>query len=260
MPIHITISGHDIKYEDSPKLDRFLKRVQAMVDDKKATEDDLIALVYGPDNPILEQHALFPERGAVTKTVLENPVYRVLTDQLARKRFAQTGTDPAKVGAKFTLTVSEAAALKGVTQDAIRKAIRDWRLPSWKQDGEYYLEPKSLEAIELGKRGPMPEHVEPLKYSIGFDSDLNVFMRIKGPSGELSTNEAEQRGTLSRWRRVAILTGGAGKLRMVVLEPGDELATPYQFHDYAVRGKFKIVRKVNGSAEARTAWEMFKAS
>lgn len=260
MRIHETISGQEIKYpEPEPKLERFLKRVQALVDDRKATEDDLVALVYGQENPILDQ-TIFPERGAVTREVLDNPVYQVLTDQLARKRMAQTGTDPAKLAAKFTLTVNEAAERKGVSPDAIRKAIRDRRLPSWRKAGEYYLEPRSLDAIELGKRGPIPERISPLEYDAGYSPDLKAFLRLKSADGETPTDAVHNKGSVARWRRAAVLTGGFGGARYFEIEPDPSAEEELKFQHYYVRGRFRIARKENNSKAAREAFEAFKAS
>jgi len=121
---HETLSGHTIEYPDpDAKLDRFLKRARDLLDDRKATEDDLIVLIYGDENPILDR-ALFPERGMVTKEVLENPVYAVLQDLLGRKRAAIKGQTAEQLGKAFTITVAEAAEQAGVTEDAINRGIR----------------------------------------------------------------------------------------------------------------------------------------
>jgi hypothetical protein len=112
--------------------------------------------VYGRENPLLEG-GLFPGKGTVTREVLENPLYRVLADHLVRKRLALDGVDPKKLAGKFTLTVSDAAARKGVTPSAIRQAIHAGRLVSWVKNREYFLEPRALDSVDLGTPGRKPK-------------------------------------------------------------------------------------------------------
>lgn len=272
MRTHETISGREVSYpEPDQKLERFLRRVQALTDDPKVTEAELIALIYGEENPILERGVL-PGRPAVTKAVLENPVYQVLADLLVRKTFQVRGTDPVKVGAKFTITVGEAAERKGVSPDAIRKAIREWRLPAWKRGGEYFLEDKSLEALEVVPRGPAPTHAEPLQVHTGYDAETRSFLKLHvGPGGEkpkfstdvdspVSQVSKKHKGSLSRWRRIGVYTAGlGGSARFFEIEPA-ETEEKIDFQGFFVRGKFRFVRKVNSAKAAREAWEEFKAS
>lgn len=266
--IHQTLSGQSIKYDPDPKLERFLKRVQALVDDPKATENDVVALVYGRENPILD-HTIFPERGAVTKEVFDNPVYAVLTDQLARKQLQRDGVSPEKLAEKFTVSVATAAARKCVSEDAIRKAIRERRLPAWVRDGEYFLESDSLEAVKLGSRGPIPGTTEPLVLRVGASEGGAVFMKVKKPDGEIAELDPRKfvgarsatklDAVVDRWRRVGVLTGGHGKLRFFEIVPSTEQDPDgIEFHGFFVRGKFSIVRKVNNAREARQAWEAFR--
>lgn len=253
---HETLSGHSVEYPDpDPKLEKFLKRVRALVDDRKSTEDDVVTLIYGRENPILDQ-TLFPERGAVTREVLDNPVYSVLTDLLARKQAAEKGLDTKQLGKRYTLTVAEAAAAAEVTPDAIRKAIGAKRLPSWKREGEYYIDPKTLAAVTFGSRKP----VEPLRIFVGYLPDASLLIRHTGgqlPDGGSPGTTMET--TLPKWRRVAVLTAGHNRLRMWVLEPGP-VEDEVEFHGLFVRGRFRVAEKINDSKAARLAWEGFKAS
>ncbi len=257
--IHTTLSGHSVEYPDpDAKLEKFLKRVAALVDDRKATEDDIITLVYGRDNPILD-HTLFPERGAVTREVLDNPVYSVLTDLIARKHAAVAGLGAEQLGKRFTLTVAEAAAQAEVTKDAIRKAIAAKRLPSWVRDGQYFIDPKSLVALRFGTR--LPFESTPIEFRAGYNANLNAFLRVKAPDGEhpRDKSDPEDDDTIPKWRRVGVLCGGNGTLRFFILEPGKEKRS-LPWHGYEVAGKFDVVEKVNNKADARKAWEGFKAS
>lgn len=259
--IHVSLTGQEIKYDDpDPKLTRFLQKAFDLASDPKVKSDALVALIYGTENPILDR-TLFPERGMVTKDVLENPVYHVLTDLLARKEAQQNGTNLTRVAAKYTLSVAEAAKELGVHEDAVRRAIRGRRLPAWVKDGAYFVQPEHLQLLgEVGRRGPMPAAIGPLKVWVGYLP--NASMLIQRPGGQLPDGGSP--GTtiecdIPRWRRVAVLTAGHNKLRMFVLEPGPD-ADELEFHGFFVRGNFKIVEKINSSAAARKAWESFKAS
>lgn len=83
--IHELISGGIIEYESTAELEAFLPRVLRLLKDPDKTEDDMVEIVYGPTNPILDK-TLIPGRGAVTKAIHGSPVYRMFTDLLERKR------------------------------------------------------------------------------------------------------------------------------------------------------------------------------
>lgn len=153
--IYETITGHRIEYTPKPKVAAFLRRLEAMVADESATESDCIALAYSTENPILD-HSMFPGRGAVTRDVLADPAYRVMTDLLFRKRIAERQIDVATTEARYTMTVAEAAEELGVHVSAIRQAIASQRLASWHREGRHYLDPRAVRAMRLtaaaGKR------------------------------------------------------------------------------------------------------------
>lgn len=259
--IHLSLAGHEIRYDDpTPSVERFLKRANDLVADAEATEDDLTLLVFGADNPILDR-TLFPERGMVTKEVLENPVYHVLQDLLARKRAAVKGQTAEQLGRPFTLTVAEAAAQAGVTEDAINKGIRDRRIPSWVKEGRRFLDPRVLPALGLGKRGPLPSGIHPFEFEVGYDAVTNSGMSIKIPSGEFpaSQNDPSYDDTCDRWRRVAVRCSSPTGIRVFVLEPGSKKAQ-LRHHHFYVSGKFDVVQKLNGDKAAREFWKAFKAS
>ena len=145
---HRTITGHPIELEPTPKVAAFLRRLEEAVADPKVTERELTGLAYGPENPFLD-HSMFPGRGAVTKDVLANPAYRVMTDLLFRKRIVEQKIDVSKLEARYTMTPPQAAAELGITEGAVRQAIAAGRLPSWYRDGRHYLDPRSLSSLEL---------------------------------------------------------------------------------------------------------------
>ncbi|HWA29144.1 MAG TPA: hypothetical protein VG734_26070 [Lacunisphaera sp.] len=252
--IYETLTGHRIEYDADPKIDKFIKRLVTLVEDRGASEGDVIALLYGRENPILDQ-SVFSNRGAVTRAVLENPVYRVMTDLLERKRLTPKQIE--KTAARYTLTVKDAAERAGTHESAIRQAIAAGRLPSWKRAGVHYLDPVTVDALHPGTRGP----VAPLEYRAGYDERSKAFLRIKAPTGELPVDKSnpEEDDAITRWKRVAVLTAGGGKARLFVLEPAAE-KNEIKFHDYSVRGRFKVVQKVNDAARARVAWKDFSAA
>jgi hypothetical protein len=223
----------------------------------------MIALVYGRENPLLEASG-----GMVTREVFENPVYRVLGDLIVRKRVEMDGMDPERLAAKYTLTVADVAAHKGVSEDAIRKAVRENRLPSWVKGGSYFFEQRSIEAVPLGTRGPMPKRIAPISFRVGYDKVTNTQMRLRTDPGGNQPEEVEESGavmkyrgtydgTVDRWRRAAVFTAGSrGSARFFELEPSTE-PEKLEFHGFYVRGRFRIARKLNSARGARKAWDSF---
>lgn len=260
--IHVSLSGQELKYDDpDPKLARFLQRVTDVANDPKAKADELVALIYGRENPILD-HTLFPERGAVTKEVLANPVYHVMADLLARKEAQQAGTDLERVAAKYTLPVAEAAQRLVLSEDAVRRAIREKRLPAWVKKEGYFVNPDHLQLLgQVAQRGPIPAGIEPFEFVVGYDAKKQTGMRIKIPAGEFpkDLNEPEYDDACARWRRVAVRCSSPTGLRVFVLEPGPKRAQ-LEHGGYSVKGKFEVVQKINGNKAAREFWESFKAS
>ncbi len=257
--VHTTLAGHRIEFvEPDAKVDKFLWRVQTLLNDPKATENDMIALMYGRENPILEHSDSFPERGMVTKAVLEHPVYQVLTDLLARKSLAARDLDPARLAKAYTLSVAQAAEKMGISEDGVRRAIHARRLPSWVKEGQYFLDPATLTPASAGQRGPLGAKAQPLEVKGGVDSHVQLMVRHAG--GEVPKERRPvAEATIPRWKRVAVLMGGNGKLRLFVLEPSAE-EKEIKWHRYHVRGKFQIVERFNGSKAAREAWEKFDAA
>jgi len=262
--IHQTLSGHRVEYPDpDPRLEKFLDRVQEVFEDRRKTDDDMIRLIYGKENPLLEASS-----GMVTREVFDNPVYRVLSDLIVQKRVIMDGQDPERIAAKYTLTVADVAARKGVSEDAIRKAVREHRLPSWVKGGSYFFEPRSIEAVPLGTRGPMPKGIEPISYRVGYDKVTNTQLRLRTDPGGNQPEETDKavpikqyervyQGTIERWRRAAVFAAGSrGSARFFELEPSSE-PDELEFHGFYVRGKFRITRKLNNAKEARKAWDSF---
>jgi len=82
--IYETSDGKLIEYELTPELEAFLPRVLKLLKDPTKTANDVVELVYGAENPIMDK-TLFPGRGAVTKAIHGTPIYRVMADLIHRK-------------------------------------------------------------------------------------------------------------------------------------------------------------------------------
>lgn len=254
--IYVTLEGKEIAFDEpSPEVAAFLKRALVMLEDKKATDADLTALIYGPENPILSRHPLFPSQGYVTKEAFSQPVYPVLADILVRKHAQQERVDVSKIADRFTLTVAQACERLKVTDTAIRKAVATGRLASFRKGGNYYLEPAAVDALSMGKRGPLPSG--PLEVVAG--TKQNAFLHVRvGPHEAFGSGIELQSDTFKRWRKVGVLVGSTTGLRMFVLEPGAELDV-LRLGKYRVEGKFQIAEKINNPAAARKAWKEFRA-
>lgn len=146
--VYETVSGQRIVFRaTTPTLEKFIQRLVAMVDDPDVSEAEMLALVYSAkENPVLAQD-VFPERGAVTKKVLKDPVYAVMTDLLFRKGVSSGAIDVDRYAAQYTLTVTQAAERIGAHDSAIRQAIQGRRLSAWVHNGLYYLAPAKLDAF-----------------------------------------------------------------------------------------------------------------
>jgi hypothetical protein len=262
MPQHTTISGHTIEYpEPEPKLGALLARLTRMADDAKATEDAMVALVFARDNPLLGPDVL-PSRGAVTKETLAKPAWHVMQDLLDRKYVAENRIKLDDLAAEYTLPVIEAAKRLGIHESAVRLAIRSNRLPAWVKEGQYFLSPRSLETYEIQKSGPTPQQrVRPTALQICMGNVKGKSFRVKIP-GELAdkhrVDEHVVEGSVSRWLRVGVISGGPGRYRFFVLEPA-EAEDDLKYGPFYVRGRFNVAKKINNSDAAHDAWKAFEA-
>ena len=154
MPHFTLLSGEKISTPAlSPALNAFLDRLRAGVEDVTVSEATFIELLYSVENPLLDQ-TIMPGRGTVTKAVFADPAYHVMLDLLGRKRLALGSLDMDKVRARYSMTVAQAAAHRGVHESAIRQAIQNRRLSSVRIDGRHMLDPEQVNALETSRRGP----------------------------------------------------------------------------------------------------------
>lgn len=154
MLTHICITGEAVTYpEPPPALAGFISTVRAAVEDETVTENDLIRLLYGIDNPLLVQ-GIIPGRGAVTREVLQNPVYHVLLDLLAQKQSSTGRLDKSRLGERFTMSVGDAAEKLGISRQAVIGAIHRKRLAAHKSGDTWFVDPASVDGYMVSKRGP----------------------------------------------------------------------------------------------------------
>lgn len=291
MPIerYTTIAGNVIEYVPSPDEADFLARVVRATNDPNVTEAQLIELVYGRENPILDQR-VFAGRGAVTASVIENPIYRVLVDLLDQKRVIDGKLDVAKAAEAYTLSVAEAAQRLDMSPGAVRQAIQAGKLAAWKKGSTYFLEPRSVDTYRsrVARRGPSPassaterrpsaapslspsDVVPSESVPSGLDGEAPALrarmgsatgfsFRVKAPDLEIVEKDGHARvGVVSKFERAAIAFSGKTVNRFFVLEPADE-PFRYDFGPFFIEGRFRVAEKVNNAQEASARFKAFEA-
>lgn len=256
MATYETLSGRRLEYsEPAEPLARFLERVRAAVDDASVSEAALIDLVYSQENPLLERD-IITGRGAVTPKVFADPLYHVMTDMIGRKRVALGLLNLEKAAAQFTLTVSEAAARLGVHASAIRQAIQNHRLPAWNKDGQWFLEPASLNAFKPERRGPVGSSAPALEVRMGLRPGESLRLRDVDTSGLVQDDSGAWCGQLRAWTQIVALAARGDKARCFVLVPSEN-PNAIEHGDLFVRGRFDVLETINNPCKAR---ERFKAA
>jgi excisionase family DNA binding protein len=284
---YTTIDGDVVEYPaPSPEVAAFLARAIAAANDPRVTEAQLTELLYGRENPILDQ-TVFPGRGAVTAAVFGNPLYRVITDLVAQKqRLAGTFVEQLEPARAYTLTVAEAAARIGVTEDAVRKAIAAQRLSAQKRGASYWIDPRDADTYREHVRprgtariGAKPGAKIEVRATVGVvpkvqpsrespSTSLRVrcggvegrSLRIKAPGSEVS---GKYKGLVDlvvpTFHRVAIATASTKTQHLFVLEPGDTEAR-IEWGPFHVEGRFRVIEKIEDARASANAWKTFEPS
>jgi len=267
MPHFTLLSGEKISTPAlSPALNAFLDRLRAGVEDVTVSEATFIELLYSVENPLLDQ-TIMPGRGTVTKAVFADPAYHVMLDLLGRKRLALGSLDMDKVRARYSMTVAQAAAHRGVHESAIRQAIQNRRLSSVRIDGRHMLDPEQVNALETSRRGPPA----PLELVYGSIDGGSFSFKSDGDLVETGADGAKKTGRVERWTSAAILSSrkvprdvdGPGveatldKARFWQLEPSAEV-NEIQAGPFAVAGRFRVVDKTNNPRDARERFKSFQ--
>lgn len=289
-----TMSGETIELpEPSAAVAAFIQRAQALLADAAVTEGDFIGLLYGRENPILDQ-TKHPERGTVTAAVFADPWYAVVADMLGKKRAQQDGV-------RFTMTVPEAAAALGFHESAVRQAIAARRLVARKVGGSYLLDPQHVAAYQSVPRGPkagsrsvVAGHVatpqaDPPKGT--YTEESPYAWAIKDPTPQLAagaTSEALEARVGSAtgcsfrikgakvvggkvgsaragridagWERIAVLASKTGSgARYWELEPAvPGTRSKLVFEGFFLRGAFRVAAKNNNEQRSRELFAAFK--
>lgn len=254
-----TTLGEVIRYpRPSPEVAAFLARAKEAAEDPAVSEGELISLVYGTENPILEQ-GRFPGRGAVTAKVLRDPVYHVLQDLLQHKRIALGHTTADALIGTFTVPVSAAAEELGINSSAVRQAIAANKLSARKgANGQYLLDPRSIASYRLRVQKRGPEKGPALRIRMG--NRPGQSFRVKAPG--LHVTERRKEGDarivdaeVPSFESAAIGFSGRELNRCFILAPAARIFR-YELGPFYVEGRFKIAEKVN---DAKRASERFKA-
>lgn len=265
---HTTIAGEVLEYaRPGPDLARFLARVRAAAEDPRVSEHELVELIYGRENPLLDQ-TIFPGRGAVTREAFANPLYHVMLDLLDAKRISVGTLDPVRAAGRYTMTVSEAAAELGVSPSAVRQAIERGQLASWKKGPRLHLlDPHSVATYRdhVQRRGPRPEPA--LRVRKG--SRPGASLRVKAAELEVTGEEKLEGGKafdaiVPRFERVAIAytgkrSNGSKFNHLLVLEPSDERDRIEPLDGFFVEGRFRVVEKITDPEEASRRFRAFRA-
>lgn len=276
--VHTTITGHEVRYAPDEGFEGFRARLDALLADPAAGEQEMIGLAYSRANPILAPTPgdLVGDRGAVTREVLHDPRYLVVQDLLARKRFAVHGTDPAVVAAEYTVSLADVAKSLGVSKSAAQQAFAAGRLPSWVKDGRPYTTRRAVDAFAITQRasektrpGPAPRapraaerdpRPERVVVRVGHGPEGVFKLKHPGPLEGLTrvagSNVVE--GHLEGWTRIAVLAGKRDGARFYVLapEPGAN-ATLAAEGGFFIRGGFKIVEAIRAGKQSRACWKAF---
>ena len=255
METYKTIAGEVIEYEKpTPAVGAFLARVVAASNDPHVTEGALTELIYGKENPLLDQ-TIFPGRGAVTRAVLGNPVYHVMLDLLDAKR-VQAGTLSPSESFAHATTVSEAARALEVSPGAVRQAIEKGHLVAVKRGAQYFVDSRSVASYRERhtRRGPTAAPALRLKFGNREGASFRVKVLDLRETGRVGrVVEAE----VAQFKRAAIVFKVGEGQRMFVLEPAAE-SRRYEHDGFFVEGKFEVVAKVNNGAEAAKAFKTFE--
>jgi hypothetical protein len=254
MSIYTTLNGYKIELGEleQPHAE-FLARVEAAVADSKTKLPQVIALVYGAENPILDQHRL-PGRSMVTQAVLDNPLYHVLCDLIGRKEVACGAVDLEKAHAAYTVDVPTAAKQLDITLPAVRAAIDSRRLPAVYRGGQWWLRPEAIASFVVSKAG-RPKKLQKLPIvtaKVGGSKGASLSVRIndgKMFGGQFSNG----------WTTAIIKTTSDAGTRAFVIEPSTDTDS-IEHGELFIRGGFKIVKKLNQTAAAQAEWKSWAST
>lgn len=265
------VSGEVIEYATPPPaVADYLARVQLAAQDPSVSLAELIDLIYSEDNPIMAT-GIIPGRGVVTQETFDDPVYRVMMDQVTIKRVQLGQFDPEEAKRHFTMTVGEAAERLLMSEPAVRKAIHDDRLAGRKIDGRWFIDPASVKAYDVDqRRGPKSKWLGSeyaLDVCMGSVEGLSCRIKKPGPLEDSHKEDGLRYGTIEGWRRICVIIGGSDYgdredrkgYRLYELAPAEDYVNIEEGPFY-VRGKARLVDDgENAKLHTREALEKYKA-
>lgn len=256
MPSYLLLSGETIKFPaPPPNVAAFLARVEKAAIDPAVDVNKMIELVYGDENPILDRDFI-PGRPMVTRKVLDNPVYSVLSNLIGVKRVQLGLLDMAAVEAANSISVQEAAEQLGITPAAIRAAIKAHNLAGHFRNGQWYTRPESVAAYRVSNRGPKKSSTDATVLAcVGSEPGRSMALNVEG--GELIREGKTGNRTTGHlspgWKHAVVKTTVEGTVRGFVIEPANSQET-IQVGALFVRGQFRIVKKANSLKAVKEIW------
>ena len=126
----------------------------------------------------------------------------------------------------------------------------------------HLVDPQTVDTYRdrVKRRGPRPEPA--LRIRMG--NRAGASFRVKAPGLEVvQTTKLEGGGktidaVVPRFERAAIAFSGKKVNRMFVLEPADE-EDSFTFEDFEIRGRYRVVEKINDPEEASKRFRSFRA-
>lgn len=259
---YTTTLGETIEYpKPRPDVSAFLTRAKEAAEDPAVSEAELITLIYGPDNPILEQ-GRFPGRGAVTKEVLANPIYHVLQDLLQHKRITLGHVSAEQLLSSFSLTVSEAAKKLGISQAAIRKAIAANHLSATKRPNGYLIDPRSVDSYRsrVTKRGL--DKGPDLRARVGSAPGTSVRLKVEGEKVVDRSKDGAARFVdleAAEFHEAALACSDEEQSLFLRVAPAVRKSR-FDFGPFWLEGKFKIVEREEEPKKAVRRFREFSPS
>jgi len=263
VPIYRTLAGDELDYPaPSEQLARFLDRVTEAANDPAIEAGEMTDLIYGPDNPLLgPSTSALPERRSVSRETWANPTWHMMLDLLEAKRIAVAESSS-------TMSLEEAGALLGITEDAVRKAAIAGTLDGEKRANRWYVTPGSVATYRdrVRRRGRWP--ATPLLIRCGTENGYSLKTKTAKPGTKKRVRRHVVDVTISDFERMLIRlrwTNAKGERtrRVLVLEP-DPSTEPWTFtwpprSDgkplFFIKGRFRFAEKFNNPAKAAAAWK-----
>lgn len=266
MHVYITQNGHEIEYDKFSKAeDAFLLKAKEAVVSEDVSTNQMIALVYGPDNPVLDYSQGTPN---VTATVLAHPLYRILSDLIGVKRVALGELDLDKAHARYTIDVPSASQKLGITPQAIRAAIDANRLPGLYRKGQWWLTQESIDNYQVSNRPGRPPSVRKQPAQIedglihhgvsavtGSEAGASLSVRVDKP---LIIEDREQNKVHGRfpdgWKVALIKTTTEAGTRAILIKSVKGKQKEIRHYGLFVNGEFQVIKNFNKTVDANRVW------